>query len=80
MKRTHAVTIHTLIYCQRARLHLYIRHILLQASARDYYHFQHCEQIRVYQTCRIECALNVLSWDVAFLIYMTVWLNRTLTQ
>ena len=27
--------------------------------------FQHCEQIRVYKTCRFYCALNVLSWNVA---------------
>ncbi len=34
-----------------------------------YFIFQHCEQIRVYQTCRfLECALNVLSWDVAIFI------------
>ena len=47
--------IHTLIICEIHTPNLIQRNV-----------FQHCEQIRVYQTCQIlERALNVLSWDVA---------------
>ena len=33
------------------------------------FYFQHCEQIRVYQTCLSDCALNVLSWNVATILF-----------
>ena len=47
--------VHTLIICEIHTPNLIQRNV-----------FQHCEQIRVYQTCQIlERALNVLSWDVA---------------
>ena len=42
-----------------------IRHILYYIYS--FIIFQHCEQIRVYQTCLIYCALNVLSWNVAII-------------
>ncbi len=44
-------------------------HIRYMVSRIVYFIFQHCEQISVYQIFRfLECALNVLSWDVAIFI------------